>query len=1110
MNTILKKLGVNVSAAASPLSSLISSIGQGTNKSVNNSVVNINLNVLKDVNIDEMIDDDDDEERKFLIKELEKKANSKKGSGSAGGHVLQPINGLELHAADTIVPPQLIGGIKRSRSNSSTNLNTLSSRVPAATVQNPLSPGSSASQQLLLSQLNITLNCHYCWAQFQLNVSKNLKNSMQQKENGKYMQHLALHLNAAYKCNECSYPITDTKTFYKHKQFYKHDEKTCIMVDNDIVLPAGSAGSAVALPGRRKTLIATRLKQHHQQLLQLKQQELESGLNASEPSQTSLIPTDSNEIQLAHERDSFKCSLCYGDEDYAPSTSVSCLNRSPTLSTAGASNFSFDKEQVLKHVLIVHLSFLAYKCDTCVQFYAFDEPQTKQHAALVHQCGTANEPAAAATTTTSTATSGQTCHFKLIKTEEEINLAINKAQQFIGKIPAQAVKSDSVQLKPKAALSVPVTPNAATAANIVIEAQPKYKCCRCIATPASTTNPIVLYSYQDALDHVMSVHMNGAASRKDKKLNYELELFEQNLEDLLASETGQTTTITVGGMNQLECDELDEEEDDEPLELDDDLAEWNVILSEPLNVSTHAATFANTTNQPQQLQTSGLPGASRKKRFKTNNNVAISMQKSTSSSSLSDTENNSGVLVYKPSRHGLTNHGSPPPLKRFLFKPHLVYKCLVCSRRMNSFDYTHWLQHELENHAKLYQLPNQQLACFKCKTKPLSNFTQFLAHYKQEHLVSSSAAVVEETNEAGGQEGSLINCLVCGQELKCSYMDMLKHFQCEHELSLFELKLGQTELELIHVLQSHNLCQLSESVRVRRRCSIRVPPALVNPAALSTGATLTKLDLIDKELKLLADIYREQILDKQIVSWLNSEQFLRRNFNYNSHVCIICNATKSRILEAHYQANNPAIPDPQSAEVEIVAATGTPTHRHQFYSDEMKTVVLTNHVLSHFNEYCYRCMSCKISWPDRTQLLKHAQECSNSQVVRTKTKYKLKANCRLQLKFYLQSYMDYWSYEKALENKCVEQLDTLKSAPNLGCKIFLNDIILNKNLLLDVASRFNLNAIHLVDGKQIRLKDEEEEDEFQHLEAGKESQETLAPVETEEKTDISMKDETQA
>lgn len=178
-------------------------------------MVNINLNVLKDVNIDEMIDDDDDEERKFLIKELEKKANNKKGiaNGVSGDY-----------GSDS---GSTTGGVKRSRSNSS-------SLVRA----NPLSPTQAqASQSALLSQLNITLNCHYCWAQFQLNVSKNLKNSVQQKENGKYMQHLALHLNAPYKCNECSYPIMDTKTFYKHKQFYKHDEKTCIMVDNDINLP---------------------------------------------------------------------------------------------------------------------------------------------------------------------------------------------------------------------------------------------------------------------------------------------------------------------------------------------------------------------------------------------------------------------------------------------------------------------------------------------------------------------------------------------------------------------------------------------------------------------------------------------------------------------------------------------------------------------------------------------------------------------------------------------------------------------------------------------------------------------------------------------------------
>ena len=192
----------------------------------------------------------------------------------------------------------------------------------------------------------------------------------------------------------------------------------------------------------------------------------------------------------------------------------------------------------------------------------------------------------------------------------------------------------------------------------------------------------------------------------------------------------------------------------------------------------------------------------------------------------------------------------------------------------------------------------------------------------------------------------------------------------------------------------------------------------------------TKVDLLDKELKLLSEIYREQIVEKQIVSWLNSEQFIRRNFNYNSHICIICNCTKTHILESHYikqqsqqqktvnttPPTTPNCPTAAAAQSQSVAAVN---NRLQYYTDEMKTVVLTNHVLSHFNEYCFRCMSCKISWPDRTQLLKHAQECSNSQVVRTKTKYKLKANCRLQLRFYLQSYMDYWLHEKCLETKNV-------------------------------------------------------------------------------------------
>lgn len=178
------------------------------------------------------------------------------------------------------------------------------------------------------------------------------------------------------------------------------------MVDNDLTLPASTTSTQQSSVVRRKTLISTRLRQYIQQAV--------SSHNHHD-SKTSQTATG-NEMELENENDSFKCLLCYPDGESAPSTSTSMLNKRPTSSAHGASNFSFDKEQVLKHVLIVHLSFLAYKCDTCVQFYAFDEPQTKQHAALVHQN---NEVP---------------CQFKLIKTEEEINLAINRAQQFIAKI----------------------------------------------------------------------------------------------------------------------------------------------------------------------------------------------------------------------------------------------------------------------------------------------------------------------------------------------------------------------------------------------------------------------------------------------------------------------------------------------------------------------------------------------------------------------------------------------------------------------------------------------------------------------------------------------------
>ncbi len=73
-----------------------------------------------------------------------------------------------------------------------------------------------------------------------------------------------------------------------------------------------------------------------------------------------------------------------------------------------------------------------------------------------------------------------------------------------------------------------------------------------------------------------------------------------------------------------------------------------------------------------------------------------------------------------------------------------------------------------------------------------------------------------------------------------------------------------------------------------------------------------------------------------------------------------CQCEQLRILESHFTFKK------GTAITTIIQDAARLGH----FTDEMKTVVLTNHVLGHFNEYCYRCMSCKISWPDRTQLLK--------------------------------------------------------------------------------------------------------------------------------------------
>lgn len=610
----------------------------------------------------------------------------------------------------------------------------------------------------------------------------------------------------------------------------------------------------------------------------------------------------------------------------------------------------------------------------------------------------------------------------------------------------------------------------------------------------------------------MNVHMSPVSGssaqsiKRDKKLNYELELFEQNLEDLIASETGVVTTICAKSSTSVGASDADapvEEEDEEPGELCDDfdpsidLTEWNVIYGEPVSLTTNFPSCAASSSSSSSSSSSAAAGplssptsqlsptqaAGRRKRFKTNNNTSISFPGDASANDASQSAPAFEFLLSKRT------------LKRFYVKPYFVYKCLICARKMNKLDVDHWLQHERESHGKLFPtglgqpFVYQQTSVVKSSASPTStttapsaatnaqqstrtfdSFGLFLAHFNTQQQ--------QQQNEPD----KLINCLICGGELKYTYMDVLKHFQSEHEFNVFDssaLKLA--DLELIYAMQANNLLQTSQSVCLKRHCHIRIPPLLVNPLA-GPGCVVGRCDLIEREMRLLNEIYREQIVEKQISSWLNTEQFYRRNFNYNSFVCVICNTSKLAILDEHYHLKAAAAATTTTSTSPGPAAAG-PVDRLQFYSDEMKTVVLTNHVLSHFNEYCYRCMSCKISWPDRTQLLKHAQECSNSQVVRTKTKYKLKANCRLQLKFYLHSYLDYWQNEKYHLNRNLAELaspqptETTAIQPISTMKVFLKDIFLNKKLLLDASSRFDLHKIHLADNRVINLSDEQDQEE---------------------------------
>ncbi len=113
----------------------------------------------------------------------------------------------------------------------------------------------------------------------------------------------------------------------------------------------------------------------------------------------------------------------------------------------------------------------------------------------------------------------------------------------------------------------------------------------------------------------------------------------------------------------------------------------------------------------QQLQSTS-PGSQltrKQKRFKTNNNTSL-----TSPQSDTENNNNNNNTPATLARHRHTAHGLQQMARRFFFKPHLVYKCQLCSRRMSTFDYNHWLQHDLEGHHSLYtkSASGQHFSCF--------------------------------------------------------------------------------------------------------------------------------------------------------------------------------------------------------------------------------------------------------------------------------------------------------------------------------------------------------------------------------------------------------------
>jgi hypothetical protein len=600
----------------------------------------------------------------------------------------------------------------------------------------------------------------------------------------------------------------------------------------------------------------------------------------------------------------------------------------------------------------MHLAFLAYKCDLCT-FYAFDEMQIKQHGLKIHKIND--------------------CKSKLIKTEEEINLALNRANQLI-------ITNEKHQL---------VADQPITLSSSLCDVKPKYKCSKCVQTMTVDQHAnIVLYTYSEALEHIIKQHLNAANMQKQmqqtnpasKKVCFELELLEENLETL----KDKTMQIAVQIVHQHQIEEKIQTNKRKHDQLDPD-----------------DGAFDDATN---------------------NDDAAEPMADD------SDWNHSINDSVNK---------------KSYFYKKSLILKCKLCLRKFNKNP----LDHMLLCHNKNKKL---NLNCSKCKPQvQFSSLYEFYFHVKNQHYLkvlkqitdnvpTSPSATVNDTQQ--------LNCFICSTELK-AHLNLNEHFLTEHMVDLNDCQLNsELGIQMINYLQNFNLIEIYEYVK---------------PKNISYNRLALKDNVpgVEAELAKLTDIYKQHVNDKSILNWLNLDQLLIRDFNYSSYACSICSMSREMIIKhlPHAQQQQPR-----------QSQIGVNMHCVSTLSLEADDIVLciANHILQHFNEYCYRCIACKISWPDRTQLVKHSLECQNSQVVRTKTKYKLKAQARVFLQFNLLTMKYFWLNELNLiqndyqmENVC----------PSKSSYVYLNDVLLNNNLLLNESVNSNLKKIYLDDEKAIIL-----------------------------------------